>query len=136
MSLPPRSARRALVAATLTASFLAVPQAQALDRVAIGARHFFQCLGLLLSDPKVHEAECLPNNVQFTYSLDSGGGDAKAIVPPVAPPVIAAPPPPPPPPPPEEPVAEPVAEPPVVVTPPPPPPPAPDPCACGACYAQ
>ena len=135
MSLPPRSARRALVAATLTASFLAVPQAQAFERVVVGARHLFHCVGLLLSDPKAHAAQCLPNNMDNTLSSLSGntGGDYAAVVPPVAPPVIVAPPPPPPP---EEPVAEPVAEPPVVVTPPPPPPPAPDPCACGACYAQ
>lgn len=134
MSLPPHSARRALVAATLTASLLAVPQAQAFERVVIGARHLFHCVGLLLGDPKAHAAQCLPNNMENTLSSLSGntGGDYAAVVPPVAPPAIVAPPPPPASPPPEAPVEEP----PVIVTPPPPPPPAPDPCACGSCYAQ
>ena len=134
MPLPPRSARRALVAATLTASVLAVPQAHAFERVVVGARHLIECVGLLLSDPEAHAAECLPNNIKFGPESLSGntGGNYTTVAAPAAPPVIAPPPAPPPPAPP----AEPVAEPPVIVTPPPPPPPAPDPCGCGSCYAQ
>ena len=130
-----RSARhRALLAATLCASFLAAPHAQSFERVVVGARHYFECLGLLLSDPKAHAAECLPNNVAITSSSLSSTSSGSSFdfttpppeeeEPPVEPPVE------------EPPVEEPPEEPPVVVTPPPPPPPAPDPCACGSCYAQ
>lgn len=110
-----RDARhRALVAATAVAAFLAAPQVQAFDRVAVGARHFFQCLGLMLSDPDQHSQNCLPNRVVTSYGSisGSGGGSGRLVL-----------------------VVPPDNVPPDVVTPPPPPPP-PEPCsACGACYA-
>lgn len=102
--------RRALLTATLCASFLVAPQAQSFERVVIGARHYFHCLGLMLSDPRAHEAECLPNNMVLTQSLTTGSSPTPVATPPAPPPVV-------------------------IVTPPPPPPPAPDPCACGSCYA-
>ncbi len=55
---PPR--RGAILLAALSASMLAAPHVQAFERVAVGTRHFFQCLGLMLSKPAVHEAVDTP----------------------------------------------------------------------------
>jgi hypothetical protein len=111
-----RSARRrALVAVTLSASFLAAPQAQSFEAVAIGARHFFECFGLMLGKPAVHAQECLPNRVKPSLeSLNTGGGDGFAQI---KPPVVVPPP----------------VEPPPVIEPPEPPEEPSEPCACGPC---
>lgn len=86
-----RATARVLIAATAAATFMATPQAYAIDNVVREARHFFECLGLMLTDPDLHAQECLPNPYRpGMLSYDKGGS---------APAVVVPPPPPPPPPP-------------------------------------
>lgn len=107
--------RRKLIALTFSVSFLAAPHAQAFEQsVVVGAKHFFECLGLLLTDSYAHEQECLPNRVVGPFDSIASSTSSPGTV---------APPPPPPPPPP-------------VVVPPPPPPPPPPVCVCGPCYPR
>lgn len=79
-------ARRAavLAAAAMTLSVLPGSSAHAIDRMGIGTQHFVDCLGLLLSDPAAHEANCLPNRVVPQFgTLSSSETSRPVVVPPV-----------------------------------------------------
>lgn len=107
--------RSALLIGLLLASVSMSP-VHALERVQTGARHFFQCLGLMLGNPPAHEDNCLPNRVPgpFGSIQETGGGDGIIVAPVIVPPVVT---------------------PPVVVEPPPPPVVEEPTCNCGPCYA-
>lgn len=77
---------RALVAATTAATFLVSPQAYALDNVAREAKHFFECLGLMFSDPDMHAQECLPNPAAPGAAMSLKGGSGVVLLPPPPPP--------------------------------------------------
>jgi hypothetical protein len=81
-----RATARVLVAATAAATFLATPHAYAIENVAREARHFFECLGLLLTDPDLHAQECLPNSHVPGPMILLKDGTGPAIVPPPPPP--------------------------------------------------
>jgi hypothetical protein len=83
--------RRKVIALTLSASFIAAPQAHAFQDVVEGTRHFFQCFGLMIGDPNEHSVECLPNRVVTSGPLVTEGGGPSTRD------IIAPPPPPPPP---------------------------------------
>lgn len=85
MPLSKRPRRYAILLAVLSSTALVAPQAYSFERVVVGARHFFQCLGLMLSKPDVHAQECLPNRVESPFGSMSGttGGPSVAAPPPV-----------------------------------------------------
>lgn len=112
--------RSALLVGLLLAS-VSMSSSYAFERVGVGARHFFQCFGLMLGNPPSHEDNCLPNRVPgpFGSIQEAGGNDGVVAVPVVVPPVVTPP----------------VVEPPVIVAPPPPPVVEDPTCNCGPCYA-
>lgn len=110
--------RWAVPAGMLLASVSFTP-GHAVDNVIRETRHFFECFGMMIGDPDAHARNCLPNRVVLNGPIHQTTGGDFVPPPPPAPPMVEPPPPPPPPP----------------VIEPPAPPIAPDPCACGSCYA-
>jgi len=80
----------AMAAATLSTALLG-SSAHAYERVVNEVGHFVDCVGLLLHNPPLHAANCLPNRV--TPVLESLSNPVPGAA------VVVAPPPPPPPPP-------------------------------------
>lgn len=113
-----RYRRRPLLIGLLMASVSVLP-VHAFENVRREAKHFFECLGLMISDPAMHEENCLPNRVPGPFGSIQSPGDGSGVV--VVAPVVVPP----------------AAVPPVVAPPvaaPPAPPVVPPACACGACY--
>ena len=86
--------------AVLVSLFLAcisIQPAVAVETVRREVKHFFECLGLMIGNPAVHEDNCLPNRVPGPFgsiqSTGSGGVVAAPVVapppPPAAPPACA-----------------------------------------------
>lgn len=91
-----RIRRHRLLAATLSAALVGAPHVQAFERVVIGLEHFSDCASLMLSRPKQHAQECLPNRVPDDFSTlgslsDSPVPASTLAPPPPPPPVVAAP---------------------------------------------
>jgi len=91
-----RYRQKPMLIGLLMASVSIVP-AHAIENVRREARHFFECLGLMIGNPAVHEDNCLPNRVPGPFgsiqSTGSGGAVAAPVVapppPPAAPPACA-----------------------------------------------
>ena len=78
--------RRRLCAAGISAALIVTPQVQAFERVIIGIDHFVDCAGLLLSNPRAHAENCLPNRVKPNFdSLVSSNSDGLVVAPPAPP---------------------------------------------------
>jgi hypothetical protein len=96
MAKPPRHTtipRLAVAAVTLTSGAVMPAVGSPVQDAYLA--HSRACIGLFLSDPAAHAAQCLPNN---SPNIPAHSGSSTATVPP-APAIVVAPPPPPPPPP-------------------------------------